>query len=276
MAGTAISILAVLMVGFATDLLLLGGVRHARDQQTQYAQFRSALANGVAPVGQADDKGNLYPLGTPVALVEIPEIGMREVVLEGTTPGVLRSGPGHRRDTALPGQAGTSVVMGRRAAYGGPFRHLDQLRVEDTFAVTTGQGQHTYRVTGIRRAGDPQPAPPTDGRGRLTMVTTTGSSLAPDGVLRVDADLTSEVQPAPARVLGSKSLPKSEQAMGTDRTVWVPIVLWGQALLLAAVALTWTRARWGRWQTWVVGVPVLAALGFAVADQAAGLLPNLL
>jgi hypothetical protein len=34
--------------------------------------------------------------------------------------------------------------------------------------------------------------------------------------------------------------------------------------------------RWGRWQAWIVGVPVLLAVGLAVADLASSFLPNLL
>jgi LPXTG-site transpeptidase (sortase) family protein len=275
-AGTAVTLLAVLALGFAANLLVLGALRHNRDQQTSYAEFRYALANGLAPVGQLDQNGKLYPPGTPVALLVIPQIGLTEVVLEGTSAGVLRGGPGHLHETPLPGQAGVSVIMGRRSAYGGPFRHLDELRTGDTFTVTTGQGEQTYRVTAPRRAGDPQPAPPADGQGRLTLTTTDGSSLLPNGVLRVDADLTSDVQPAPARVADRIGTPPAERPMGTDRSVWVPLVFWAQGLLLAAVAVTWARWRWGRWQAWIVGVPVLAALGLAVADQAAGLLPNLI
>ncbi len=64
--------------------------------------------------------------------------------------------------------------------------------------------------------------------------------------------------------------------MARDPDAWMPLVLWGQALLVAALALAWARIRWGGWQTWLVGVPVLGALGLAAADQAARLLPNLL
>jgi hypothetical protein len=63
--------------------------------------------------------------------------------------------------------------------------------------------------------------------------------------------------------------------MGTDPSAWIPLVLWGQALVIAAVLLSWARSRWGRWQNWIVAVPVLLFLGLAVADQAARLLPNL-
>ena len=49
------------------------------------------------------------------------------VVVEGTTPGEPDAGPGHLRDTPLPGQAGVSVVFGRRATFGAPFASLPQL-----------------------------------------------------------------------------------------------------------------------------------------------------
>jgi len=34
--------------------------------------------------------------------------------------------------------------------------------------------------------------------------------------------------------------------------------------------------RWGRWQTWLAGGPVLLALALTTSDQVARLLPNLL
>jgi sortase A len=68
--------------------------------------------------------------GTPVALLEIPRLGLREVIVEGTSSDPMMSGPGHRRDTPLPGQVGTSVIAGWRATYGGPFRSIDQLRAQ--------------------------------------------------------------------------------------------------------------------------------------------------
>jgi sortase A len=42
-------------------------------------------------------------------------------VVEGTASSDLLDGPGHLRSTVLPGQVGTSVVMGRAKTYGAPF-----------------------------------------------------------------------------------------------------------------------------------------------------------
>ncbi|OKI73880.1 sortase [Micromonospora sp. CB01531] len=282
--GTALSILAALALGLVCHLVLISQLAYERDQQTAFADFRAELALGTAPVGQfrtefvngVPGPERLVEPGSPVAVLSVPRVGLSAVVREGTDGGVLRSGPGHRRDTVLPGQAGNSVIMGRRAAYGGPFRDLDLLVPGDTITATTGQGSHTYVVTGLRRPGDPAPAPPDTGQGRLTLITALGTEFMPTDVLRVDAALASPAQPAPARRFGAAALPASEQAMASDADAWTPVLLWGQALLLAALGTTWLRARWGRWQSWIVSMPVLLALGVATADQAIRLLPNLL
>jgi LPXTG-site transpeptidase (sortase) family protein len=274
--GAFLSILAALLLGFIAQLTLFGGLQHSRAQRMEYADFRGSLAQAKAPVGQVDDGGGLLTLGTPVAVLDIPRIGLHEVVGEGTTAGVLTAGPGHRRDTVLPGQAGTSVLLGRRAGYGGPFARIDTLRRGDRITVATGQGMHTFTVLGVRRAGDPQPAALTTGQGRLTLVTASGPAYVPTDVVRVDAVLTSGAQPVPRMVIGTGALPPAEQAMGIDQGVLVPLVLWGQLLVAAALGVVWIRHRVGRWHAWVIAVPVLGFLGVTVADHAASLLPNLL
>ncbi len=275
-AGGILATLAVVIFAMLAQLGPLGAVRHHRDQAVGYASLREQLANATAPVAQVDADGRLYPLGTPVALLTIPALGLDEVILEGTSSEVLASGPGHRRDTVLPGQVGTSVILGRRAAYGGPFARIGELAPGTSFTVTTGQGEHTYRVLGLRRAGDPQPTPLAAGQGRLTLVTATGSAYAPNGVLRVDGLLVSPAQDTPTAVIAPGTLPDAETPMRGDRGAWLLIVLWAEALLVAAVVFVWARYRWGRWQAWVAGVPVLAFVGVSLAAQVTRLLPNLM
>jgi hypothetical protein len=173
----------------------------------------------------------------------------------------------------MPGQPGTSTIMGRQWGYGSPFNHLGQLHTGDTLSVTTGQGQQVYKVTGLRRAGDPDPAELHTGQGRLTLITATGGVYTPRGVLRVDADLTSDVQQAPA---SGGTITAAEQPLAGDPSAWLPILLWLQGLLVAVVAISWTYRRWGRWQTWIAGLPVLTALVLALSGAATQLLPNLL
>ncbi|RMB87748.1 sortase [Streptomyces shenzhenensis] len=275
-AGAALCVLAALLLGFAANLTIVGHLQHARDQQTAYDEYRRQLALGIAPVGQQTYDGKMLEPGAPVALLRIPALGLKEVIGEGTTSGVLMSGPGHRRDTPLPGQAGTSVIMGRQWGYGSPFHGLHRLPAGTEIEMTTGQGKATYRVTGVRREGDPLPAALKDNEGRLTLTTAEGGPYTPSGTLRVDATLTSDVQPAPPRPLALGWVGDSEQAFGIEGAAWLPVFLWSQGLFLAALLTMAAYRAWGRWQTWIVGVPVLAAFGLAVSGAAARLLPNLL
>ncbi|WP_053746799.1 sortase [Streptomyces sp. NRRL WC-3618] len=268
--------LAALLLGVTAQLLLVSGIQQHSAQRAAFDALRDQLAQGTAPVAQVDQEGRLLAPGTPVALIDVPALGMSQVVLEGTDSAVLTEGPGHRRDTPMPGQAGTSVLMGRAAAYGGPFGRLARLAAGNRFTVVTGQGKATYEVIGVRRAGDPAPAPLAAGKGRLVLVTATGPRFMPDGVLRVDADLVSAPAETPAAVIRSGTLPQAEEPLAGPSGMPWPLVMWLQALLLAAVAAVWTWHRWGRHQTWIVFAPVVAVLGLQVTTRATELLPNLL
>ncbi|MEV6351718.1 sortase [Streptomyces hydrogenans] len=275
-AGAALCVLAALLIGFAANLTVLGHLQHARDQSTAYDELREQLALGTAPVGQTTYDGKAVAPGAPVALLRVPVLGLREVVAEGTTSQVLMSGPGHRRDTPLPGQAGTAVVMGRQWGYGSPFNDLHQLPPGARVEVTTGQGEAVYEVTGVRRPGDPKPAAAREGEGRLTLVTADGGAYTPEDFLFVDAKLVSEVRPSPARPLRPGWITDAEKPLAGDPAVWPEIFLGAQALLVAAVLTVAARRRWGPRQTWIAATPVLVALGVLVSGQLTRLLPNLL
>ncbi|MGH3769712.1 MAG: sortase [Pseudonocardiaceae bacterium] len=275
LAGQVLGIVAVVALSFLIELTVLGNLRHDRDQAQLAAEFRIELAEPTAPVGPLDDANKVLASGVPVALLEIPTLDLREVVVEGTSSGTLMSGPGHRRDTPLPGQVGTSVIAGRRATFGGPFRSINQLRVGDQITVTTGQGKHSFKVLDVRRAGDPLPPALTRGQGRLTLVTTDGPALQPTDVLRVDAALTSAAQSRPGQ-LPTGALPAADALLAGDSSALLGAVGWAILLVGAAVGTVWVRYRTGVWQAWVIGLPVLVALGLTVSDEIAALLPNLL
>ena len=283
-AGNALWILALCLIGFVVWFAFLSRLHYDRVQVDAYATFRNSLALGTAPTGPlvpppvTNPTAAPTPLapGTAVAVLNIPAIGLNTVVFEGTSGQVLEGGPGHLRDTPMPGQPGVSVILGRRTAYGGPFSRLPWLQVGDSLTVTTGQGVSTFRVIDRRQGGSPVPPPLTAGQGRLILVTADGPALAPTGVLRVDADLISKVNTAPTMVISAANLSASEQVLGTDPGALVPTVLWGALLLGVAALLAWTGQRWGRWQTWIVAVPVVIYLSLSIADQVARLLPNLM
>ncbi|MFJ3581450.1 class E sortase [Streptomyces sp. NPDC090127] len=278
LSGAALCVLAALLIGFAANLTVVGHLQHARDQRTAYDDLREQLALGTAPVGQQTFDGKQLALGAPVALLRIPALGLREVVAEGTTSEVLMSGPGHRRDTPLPGQEGTATIMGRQWGYGSPFVDVHRLPVGARIEVTTGQGEAVYEVEGVRRPGRPlRPAPlPGSGQGRLVLTTASGGAYTPGDIVHVDAKLVSTVQPSPPRPLRPGWITAAEKPLAGDQSAWLAVFLSAQGLLLAALLTVAAHRGWGARQTWVAAVPVLLALGVLVSGQLTRLLPNLL
>lgn len=273
---SSLGLLSVILLGMVFNLTVLSQLQNIVDQQQLRARFTEELAAGTAPVSEGDFENVLLTDGDPVARIEIPAIGVDTIVVEGTSSGTLTAGPGHRRDTRLPGQVGVSIMMGRAAAYGGPFGSIQTLAPGETISVVTGQGEHIYEVIGVRYAGDASPAPLTAGEGRLILESARGFPFAPVGVVRVDARLVSEVQPAGARETTSRTLPPSHRELAIDTsTVWA-LVFALQFLVLAEAAAVWAYHRVGGAKTWVVAAPVLLLAGLLVADQLVRLLPNLL
>jgi hypothetical protein len=276
--GGSLVILSSCLLGFGLWFTLFSRLHYDHAQQGAYDTLRVELANGTAPLGptEPDNSSQLLPLGAPLAVLRIPAIGLRAVVLEGTTGQVLEDGPGHLRDTPLPGQAGISVIMGRRAAYGGPFSKLGALIPGDQITVWTQQTVAQYQVLDLRRAGYPAPPPPSSGQGRLILVTADGPPFTPTGLVYADATLTSKPQADPPVMLPASDLAPSEDALATDPQAWLPLVLWGQLLLLVTIALSWLRNEWGRWQTWIIAVPMLCYVVLSISDEVTRLLPNVL
>ena len=107
-------LVSAILLGFVAHVSLVGSLQHARSQYTLYQELRTTLALATAPLGQLDVDGVLVPDGTPIGVITIEtgSITLNEVFVQGTTGQVLTNGPGHRRDTVMPGQEGTSVIMG--------------------------------------------------------------------------------------------------------------------------------------------------------------------
>ncbi len=273
-------VMAVMVVVLCTTMLLqlyvISHFQQRTSQQQAFDEFRSQLAIGTAPIGPNDSDGNLLRVGAPVALLEMPTIDVEQVVVEGTTSGVLLDGPGHRRDTVLPGQEGISILLGRRASFGGPFARITSLAPGDAITVTTGQGVFQYQVIGVRREGDPVPPPPAATGSRLVLVTASGRAMVPSGVVRVDADLQGEAVVGAPRLVSASGLPSAEQIMAGDTgTLWA-LALWLQALAVLSIGAVWAWHRWGRARAWVVGLPPLLLVGLGAAGEVIRVLPNLL
>jgi LPXTG-site transpeptidase (sortase) family protein len=276
----ALGLTTALLLWFLVYAFALSGLQEAHSQHDLYAALRSELAEQTAPpLRGTRTPSDSYPVGTPVAQLQVPQAGISAVVVEGTTAGALEQGPGLSADTPMPGQPGTSLILGRQALFGGPFRNLAALHRGDLIRVTTGQGRFTYVVSDLRYPGDRLPQPLRAGQSRLTLASITGPgwrSFAPDQLIYVDATLRGKTVAFPGGT--ATSLPSSETIMHGNPGVGYPLSLWLILLGLVVAAVAWVRfrMRWGGWQTWLVSVPVILAVLYVVSDTAVQLLPNLL
>jgi sortase A len=102
----------------------------------------AAVARGRALAGGAPQEGHAA-IGSPVARLVIPKIGLDDIVLEGVSDDALNGGPGHLPGSASPGTAGNSVISAHRDRH---FRKLGQLSLGDTVTTYTTGGPTTWRI----------------------------------------------------------------------------------------------------------------------------------
>jgi sortase A len=257
-------LLVLFAAGFIVYLIGLSSVTESRAQTNMFKSFSYALSQAVAPVGPVKE-------GLPVAILNIPQIGLTDaVVVEGTSSRDLTLGPGHVRASVLPGQAGASFIYGKAVTFGAPFGHLMQLKRGDRITVTTGQGTSTFVVSSF---GDTRHPAPANSLNRLVLMTSASSSPFPNVAVQVSADLVSAVKADPG---GWPGISQAESYLAWDPAEsLLPLLLWSQALLLASITATVAAHRWSRWPAYLVMSPVIIALTWCVYENLAGLLTNL-
>lgn len=131
----------------------------------------------------------------PLGRIRIPKIGVKEILVEGTSLPKLAYGPGHYVDTAPLGGKGTTGIAGHRTGWGSPFINLDRLGRGDEVILETKTAIYTYRVTSTRIVnpgdywvlqGDPKSKAPQ----KLALTTCTPKFTSRDRLI-VWADLVS-------------------------------------------------------------------------------------
>jgi len=266
-------VLAVVSIGMVVQLAYVSRLEHRSAQVNLYNRFRTELALGTGPLGPRGIHHSTLALGAPMAQITIPSIGVSQVVLEGTTGNILADGPGHMRSTVFPGGTGDSIILGRAAAYGGPFGQISHLRKGAKITVVTQVGTSVFRVIDVRPSGAKVIKVPGNSS-VLTLGTASGTPFAPSGVVFVDA-LKIGAPLAAQRPL-VKTVPASEQPLGFDTGDLWALSLWVLGLAALTGGAIWTWKKRGHAQAWIVFTAPMLLVWMFVADQFARLLPNLL
>jgi sortase A len=260
--GISLLLLALLALGFVAYLFGFSSLQEGNSQKKLYATLSGEFSQELGPLGPTT-------VGAPVAVLDIPSVGIsKEVVVEGTSPEALTLGPGHLRDTPLPGQIGLSVIYGRRVTFGAPFANIGKLRPGDKIITITQQGKFTYQVVAI---GDSQHPVHNSALNQLELLTSSSAEV-PAYWLEVDANLVKNPQSGYTQL---PDIAPAETAMAGDDSALILTMVWGLALALVAVGGAVAASRWSGWTVYLVLVPAALAILWNFYENLAAILPNL-
>jgi sortase A len=133
---------ALLCGGLATLVycgFIVWDARVFQDRQTRLLDGLTSLPAPAVPV-------NVTPGGL-IGRIEIPRLGLSNIVMEGSDARILRRAVGHVPGTALPGQSGNVAITAHRDTF---FRPLRNIRRDDVIRLTTLRGEYVYRVVSTR------------------------------------------------------------------------------------------------------------------------------
>jgi sortase A len=294
--GTGKTLIAagVLILLFVANQLWGTGIAHDRDQRKLRSKFAAELAAPTTVAAASSPPttapGPLAP-AEPVcpecaAVINIPKIGLDEVVVEGVGVEELKQGVGHYPDTKLPGEKGNAALAGHRTTYGHPFNRIDELGAGDEITITTRAGTFRYEWM-EKQVVTPETVSvladtPDD---RLTLTTCNPKYSAAERLIVVAklmsppiappaaASTTDTTTPAPSR---SHELAAGEAPAGLSGAVSAnrPAIAWG--IVAASVWLAaWAVGRWSgrRWTAYLVAAPVFLVVLFMFFENFARLLP---
>jgi sortase A len=92
--------------------------------------------------------------GDAIARLKVPRLDLSVVVVNGTSTGDLRRGPGRHEESFMPGESELVYVAGHRTTYGAPFSAVDELEPGDPITLELPYGTVEYRVTRHRIVDD--------------------------------------------------------------------------------------------------------------------------
>ncbi|HZI42884.1 MAG TPA: class D sortase [Gemmatimonadaceae bacterium] len=168
--ATTLCVAGALMLGYASYQYAAGAYRAdlARSQWVEQ-QARAEVANARDRASAVSQTAlERVSIGAPVARLQIPRIGLDEIVLEGVGDDELNAGPGHLPGSVLPGVSGNAIISAHRDRH---FHRLDELQLGDTIRTETGHSSGLWVIVGRRVVERATPALFTANEPQLTLTT---------------------------------------------------------------------------------------------------------
>jgi sortase A len=100
---------------------------------------QATLNNSTADLQKAPTQSGSRLVGR----LEIPNLNLSSVILEGVGSQTLRVGLGHVPGTSMPGQPGNVVIAGHRDTF---FRPLRKMKICDELSIDTTTRTYYYQV----------------------------------------------------------------------------------------------------------------------------------
>ncbi|HLZ51433.1 MAG TPA: class D sortase [Candidatus Acidoferrum sp.] len=152
-----------LFIVFGILALGYAGIVFADSQIYQDVEVQKFERTTSSPVSRVLADGDV--LGE----LQVPRLGINEIVVQGDSAADLRLAVGHLSNTVLPGEWGNVALAGHRDTF---FRPLRDIRVGDEIRFKTSERIFEYRVESIEVVGpgDVRVLKPTTGHD-LTLLT---------------------------------------------------------------------------------------------------------
>ena len=219
--GSSLITLGLLMFLFVGYQLWGTGIEESQSQNKLENRFTEIAATTTSPpstsvtpsITEPPVTTTLAPTGPivinegdPIALIDMPTIGVSKYVVAGVQTADLKKGPGHYPGTPFPGELGNASIAGHRTTYGEPFRHLDDLNIGDPIIITDLLGRtFTYLVSNqqVVEATDSWVVATTDRTKAILTLTTCHPEFSAKQRLIVSAELDltqSDIATSPAAV----------------------------------------------------------------------------
>ena len=286
----------VLILLFVTYQLWGTGLAHDRDQKSLRKGFAAALAAPATTVPVPSPSAPLTaPLPPPpsedvcnacAARIDIPKIGLDEIVVEGVGVEELKQGVGHYPDTKLPGEKGNAALAGHRTTYGHPFNRLDELGAGDQIMITTRAGTFRYELV-EKKIVTPETVEVLNDTAddRLTLTTCHPKYSAAQRLIVVAKLMSPPAAtppPAVATTPSDPAAPRPRQLISDEEPAGLsgspatnrPAIAW--AIIAACVWLgAWAIGRWSgrRWGAYILAAPIFLVVLFMFFENFARLLP---